>query len=226
MTVLTKAQLEAPMMFETLRDSISALFKANENGLYVTVDHQLQSRAAEEIKGTLRTIQVYFESGTPEDASQGQFENNVTYGLKLSVAEPSTGDESTLKNPDATPAEKQAALLNAVPGTVNADLSWDELLRIATRVIMTPLNIDLGLAEYTVANRMLKTYRKDQPIDHGNLIVITGSAFISASVTEIMDGLTPSTLGDPSVIVKPDFTTPTDDDDVEPSKLQVDIENP
>jgi hypothetical protein len=227
MTVLTLAQLNNPMMFETLRDSVTALFQANEQGLYVTIDKQEQVRAAEEFKGTLRTIQVFVQTIDPEDITRPQFENNVTFGLFLRVAEPSTGDVATLENPLSTPAEKQAALLAADPGSDNANKSWDELLRIATRIIMSPLNEDLGLPEFTVSNRVLKTARKDQPLDYGNLIVLTGSAFISANVTEIMDGVTPVAMDDPAVKVKPDFTTTTDGDDVEePSKLQIDIENP
>ena len=153
----------------------------------------------------------------------------------MRVAEPSKGDKTALSDPDYTPAQKQAALLTIDDGTDRADKSWDELLRIATRVIMSPLNIDLGLEEYVVSDRVFKNWRKDEPVDHGNLIVLTGSATISAVVTEIMDGDTPVEGADPILENKLPFTTPTDPDgaspiedspNVTPANLQVDIENP
>ncbi len=225
MTVIPLAALETPMEFENLRDAVIAVFVENEQGLYQTIDKQEQSRSSEQMKGTLRTIQVFVQSTNPEHSSQTEFENEVTFGLFLRVAEPSKGDVATLDSPTATPTEKQAALLAIDLGTKRADLSYDALLRIATRVIMSPLNLDLGMDEFTVSNRILKTARKDAPVDHGNLIVLTGSAFITASVTEIMDGATPVAAVQDAIRIDSEFHTPGEDpDDLTPALTRTDID--
>lgn len=225
MTVIPLAALEVPLEFENLRDGITAVFRENEQGLYTTIDHQEQSRSSELSKGTLRTIQVFFESGDAFSSSEGEFEGDVSFRLLLRVAEPSTGDKATLDDENASAAAKQAALLAIDTGAARADLSWDALLRIALRVIMSPLNRDLGLTEFVVGDRKLKTYRKDAPIDHGKLVVVTGSAFISASVTEIMDGDTPVASEDPIISSEIPFKTVSDSDESDPALLKVDIEN-
>lgn len=226
MSVLTPAQLNNPMEFENLRDAVITLFTANENDLFITVDHQIQSWSAERLKGTLRTIQVFVQSMDPESQTRTQFENEVTFGIYMRVAEPALGDVATLDNKNASSAAKQAALLAIDTGATRADRSWDELARIAQRIILSPLNEDLGLAEYVVSNRRFKNIRKDEPVNHGNLVVVTGAAFITGQVTEIMDGAVPVEMGDPSVKVQSNFITRSDADGVEQSKTEVDIANP
>ena len=225
MTVLSKAQLENPMEFENLRDAVIELFKANENDLFVTIDHQVQSWSAEQLKGTLRTIQVFVQSTEPESQTRTQFENEVTFGIYMRVSSPALGDIATLDNPNADAAAKQAALLAIDTGATRADRSFDALARIAQRIILSPLNEDLGLAEYKVSNRRFKNIRKDEPVNHGNLVVVTGAAFITGIVTEIMDGAVPETPAEIPVQNKLPFKTTSDSDEATPSNLQVDIKN-
>lgn len=224
--VLSKAELEAPMVFEQLRDSVTAMFKANENGLYITIDHQEQSRSSELMKGVQKNIQVFVQATNPEEVSRPEFENDVTFGLFLRAAAPCTGNLAALeKGSGATPAQKQAALAAIDTGAYLANLEWDALLRIATRIIMTPLNEDLGLPDYTVSDRIIKSSRKDDPVDHGNLIVVTGSAMFQARVTEIMDGDTPVAAAQPFLSTQNKFTPVSGDPDNESSDVYQDFES-
>lgn len=213
------------MKFEELRDSIETLLLANQSTHFRTIGEQKQSVGAEEIKGDLRTVQVFYSEGDPEHETRTEFEHKTTYQLFFSVSSPSTGDVATLESDSALPAAKQAALLNSTQGSRNADRSMDELFRMVTLILMDPVNEDLGLAKYTVSGRKIENFRKNQPIDHGNLIVITASARLTAIVTEIMIGATPTPAVEPAIRIDQELHTAGEDpDDLSPALTRTDID--
>lgn len=222
---LTSDGVFAIMAFENLRDGIEALLIANQSTLYRTVTEQKQSTGAEEHKGNLRSIQVFFSEGDRDEkkSSRTQFEHNVTYEMFFTVAASSTADLSVLNNESATPSQKQAALLASTAGSRVADRLMDEFYRIITQIIMNPVNEDLGLAKYIVSNRVLANFRKNQPIDHGNLIVLTASAKLTAWVTEDTIGATPVVAVEPAIGIESNFNTKEDAEDTSPATVGVDI---
>jgi len=194
------------MEFENLRDSIQALLLANQSTHFRTIVSQKQSKTADEVKGTLRTVQVFFQEGDAEKYDKTQFEHDMTFGLYLTVAEPATADKATLDDPNATAAQKQAALLMSMPGSDKADRSMDELYRMVILILKDPVNEDLGLAKYIVSNPRIRNFRKDQPVDHGNLILLTASARLTATVIEIMIGGQATAAVQPAIGVETQFT--------------------
>lgn len=222
---LTSNGIFAIMAFENLRDGIEDLLKTNESNLYRTVTEQKQSTGAEEHKGNLRSIQVFFSEGDRDErkSSRTQFEHNVTYEMFFTVAASSTADLSILNNDSATPTQKQDALLASTSGARIADRLMDEFYRIITQIIMNPVNEDLGLAKYIVSNRVLANFRKNQPIDHGNLIVLTASAKLTAWVTEETIGATPIVAVEPAIGIESNFNTKEDAEATDPATVGVDI---
>ena len=212
------------MEFENLRDSISTLLLANQGSYFRTVDSQNQSKTADEVKGTLRTVQVFFQEGDAEKYDKTQFEHDITFGLYFTVAEPATADKETLDDPTATAGQKQAALLASMPGSDNADRSMDELYRMVVLILKDPVNEDLGLAKYKVSNPRIRNFRKDQPADHGNLILLTASARLTATVTEIMIGGQATEAVQPAFDIDSDFNTLADDSDTDPAKIGVKVD--
>lgn len=218
-----------PMVFEELRDSMTALLRTFESANdFVVVDKQLMSRSPKEFKGPLRTVQVFFQEGDsqPELATRTEFEHDVTFGFFLSVAESATADLSGLDDPNKTPAEKKALLAASTPGSFNADRSIDELWRIVVQIIMDAVNEDLGLAKYTVSNRRLSQFRKNQPNDHGNLISLTGSGSMRARVTETITGATPVAPADTIIDHTSEFYEANGDPDEDASTTGVKVEVP
>lgn len=209
-----------PMIFENLRDSIESLLISEQTGFYLTIVGQKQSFAAEEFRGDSRTVQLYYSAGdyNRSRSSRQQFEHDCTYSLQYNVSSPAKADLSVLDDSNASTAAKQAALANAQRGYVLADKLMDELRRVITQVIMSPQNDQLGLprngtkeTRYQVSNRWLSNFRKTQPIDKGNLVVIMGSEDLTARVTETVTGVIPVLAVAPTFDITNDQRPPNGD---------------
>lgn len=180
-----------PMNFELLRDGIEALLIANQSTHFRTIGEQKQTTDAEQVKGDLRTVQVFYSEGDYDDKSSPQeLIHEVSFQLFYTVANAATANLTILEDPEASAAAKQAALLASAEGSRLADRSLDELRRMITQILKDPVNKDFGLAEFAVANPRLKNFRKNPPIDKGNLIVLTGSETFTAIVDESLIGAT------------------------------------
>lgn len=190
--------LTDPMVFEELRDGLEALLIANQASLFRTIGEQKQSTDADQVKGDLRTVQVFYSTGNyPKGKSSRQLLNHeIGFQIFYTVSSPAKADLTVLDDPGASPAAKQAALAASQEGSRLADRSLDELRRIVTQIIMDPVNQSIGLTKYTVSDPWLDNFRKDQPIDKGNLVILTASEIFSAVVSEKTDGaiLTPAEI--------------------------------
>jgi len=184
--------LTDPMNFEILRDGLEATLIANQGLLFRTIGEQKQSTGAEEVKGVLRTVQVFNSAGSyPKSKSSRRFfEHDTDFQLEYTVSSPAKADLTVLDDPNASASAKQSVLLASQEGTRLADRLLDELRRIVFQILMNPVNQDLGLTKYLVSDPWLSNFRKNEPLPKGNLIVLTGSETFSAVVTETTDGAT------------------------------------
>jgi len=181
-----------PMNFELLRDGLETILIANQGALFRTIGAQKQSTGAEEVKGILRTVQVFYNTGSYPRGKSGRqkFEHDTGYQLEYTVSSPSKADLTVLDDPGADASAKQAALLAASEGTRLADRLLDELRRIVTQILMDTVNQDFGLTKYLVSDPWLENFRKNEPLDKGGLIVLTASEMFTAVVTETTAGAT------------------------------------
>lgn len=184
--------LADPMNFELLRDALEATLIANQGVLFRTIGEQKQSTGAEEVKGALRTVQVFYNTGSYPRGKSGRqkFEHDMGFQLEYTVSSPSKADLTVLDDSGASAPAKQAALLSAQEGTRLADRLLDELRRIVTQILMDTVNQDFGLTKYLVSDPWLSNFRKNEPIDNGGLIVLTASEMFTAVVTETTAGAT------------------------------------
>ena len=189
--------LTDPMKFEELRDSIESLLASNQGSFFQVIGYQKQSGSAESVK-TLSTVQIFYSSGEYHKAksSYAKVTHEAVFSIHYTVALPAKGDLSILDDENATAAAKQTALLLVQKGGWLADRAIDELRRVVTQIILDPVNKDLGLNEYEVSNRWLSNFRKSTPIDKGNLVVLTATEDLSATIDETFTGatLTPAVI--------------------------------
>ena len=178
------------MVFEQVRDALEALLIANQGALFRTIGEQKQSTDAEQVKGNLRTVQVFYSEGNyPKGKSSRQLlSHEITIQLLYTASSPAKVDLSVLNDPESSASAKQAALLAASEGSRLTDRLMDELRRIVTQIIMSPINQDLGMAKYVVSNTWLNNFRKSQPINKGNLFLLTGSETLTCLVNETLIG--------------------------------------
>ena len=208
------------MNFRVIKQSlIDNVLGPAEAGRFQTVGFQRQAKSAEEVKGILRTVQVYYSSGDfPKSSGRnsGTTQHGVIYRVDLTVSEPAKGDVAAINNSASSPAEKAAALLAFQEGSNLTDSSLDELADIVYQILMDARNIDMGLDKGVVASRWVGGIQKDQPVPQGNLVVLTGSMPLSLKTPEIITGDT-GTAGNIF-----DTTIDLEGDDVEKTGVTVD----
>jgi len=178
------------MVFEDLRDALILLIQTEAGTRFRVIGSQKQSFDADEIKDTLRTLQVFFSTGDYPSSGRQIFQHDVTFQLFLSVSSASSGDKATIGDDTATPAARQAALLAVQEAENLVDNSMDELWRMITQILKDPVNIDFGLTSFTVSSPELAAFRKNQVLDKGTLTTLTASATWSATIDETTPGAT------------------------------------
>ena len=180
-----------PMQFETLVANIRTVLgaAATLNG-FTVVGYQEQSINPEEVEGDNRSVRVYANEGNfPRSASslQGPHKHAVTIMFECTVAEACEIDLDIINDPDATPAQKAAAILASKAAESKADASLDELFRNIFQILMDNRNLKFSVP--TASNRAFESWRKNDEIEnYGDLVVLTGRAQLSMQVTETVSG--------------------------------------
>ena len=180
------------MQFRVLKASIiDDVLVPAEGGQYVTVGAQRQSKSADEVKDSSRTVQLYYSAGDfPKRGAglTGPTQHDITFRVDLSVSKAAEGDLSAINAVGATPAIIQAALAAFQEASALADDSIDELIDIIYQILMSASNVDLGLTEGEVANRWVSNIEKDNPLPRGDLVVLTASMRLTCRVSEEITG--------------------------------------
>ena len=193
------------MKFETARDAIEAILEANAAGNFQVITGQTQDLPAETVKGSLRTIQVFYNTGEYSSrTANNKLEHKCTFQLVYYVASPAKGDKATLDDKNASEAAKMTALVNIQNAFGIADKAMDEFRRMVTQIIMDPINEDLGFvaaggSKYDVGSRWLDNFTKHTPIEKGRIVLLTAEERLTFTVTEELTGATPVAADTPLI---------------------------
>jgi hypothetical protein len=178
------------MQFRTVKAAIVSVLGAAEAGRFRTIGHQSQSQGAETIKGSLRSVRVYYGAGNfPKNSGSitGPNQHDISFNIELAVSEPTKVDLAVLDNPASTDGQRAAALLAATEADELADASFDELADIVYQILMDARNSEFGLQD-EVANRWVQSINKDQIGRVGGLCTVTGTIQLTLRVAEDIVG--------------------------------------
>ena len=210
------------MEFRIIKDNLVTILGDAAAGRYQVVGYQGQSKAAGEILGNLRTVQVFYGDGNfpkGKAALTGPTTHEATYQIRLIVASQATGDIATINNPAATPAQKATALAAILNSAEQADASMDEFLEIIYQILMDARNDDIGTGgpPYRVADRWVEGMLKDEPLPEGEYVTLTGSIQFGCQLTEQVLGDTTAETAKPTY----DTTLDIDGDNIEKTGVTV-----
>jgi len=179
------------MNFRTIKASLISILANAEAGRYRTIGYQRQGQAGSENTGNNRSVQVFYNQGEfPESAGSrnGPVMHGITFAVQMTVAMPAKADLSVINNPASTLPQVAAAINAMQEGQQLADNSLDELIDIIYQVLMDAENIDIGLDIGDVSNRWVDNVQKDQPMQRGEFVVITGSMQFTCACSETVTG--------------------------------------
>lgn len=210
------------MEFRTIKANLVIILGEAAAGRYQVVGYPGQSKAAGEVLGNLRTVQVFYGNG---DFSKGKAGitgptvHEAVYQIRLIVASQAVGDIATINNPASTPEQKATALAGILNSAEQADASIDELFDIIYQILMDGRNLDLGTTgpPFTVSERWVAGMQKDDPLPEGEYVAITGNIQFGCQMIEQVPGDTTAETANPSY----DMTNDIDGDDTEKTGVTV-----
>ena len=185
------------MMFQTVKAALAATLDANSNGDFVVDAFQDQMHDATQILNNSRMVHVFYMSGTfPKNVgtTRGSVAHELTFQLQLLMSMAAGCDLSALENPEATAAERMAAISGMQDSIVRMDAVFDNFVNNVFGIVMSPANADLGLGYGIIANRWISHIHKDPPTTKGEYIVMSGILEYQCRCIEDLTGLTPVPL--------------------------------
>lgn len=207
------------MNFRIAKTNIVEILFNNTKNCFQVIGHQRQAKSADEVIDNNRLVQVFYSFGDiPKSAGRqrGPVQHDATYRIELTVSSPAQVDLSTLNNPNSSEAELDASLISSQEASSIADDLLDELYDLVYQILMDPTNADMGMTEGIVSNRWIDQFQKDDPLDKGELVVLTGSMFLKLRIAEQITGISPTTNGDIQNV-----TIDIDSDDVEKTAIKI-----
>lgn len=181
------------MQFRTIKDALNTLLDKEAAGRYNVVGYQTKSKGADEVKNSNRFVQAYYRNGDFDGRRTGPSKHKAVIDIDLTVATDNKVDLSVLDDPDATDAQRAAVITARLDSGKRCDDLIDELFDIIWNIIMDARNEYLGLDETTypdikVDSRYVNTFRKDDPIPDGDLMLLTAKATLIFNLTEQVSG--------------------------------------
>jgi hypothetical protein len=122
---------------------------------------------------------------------RGPVDHSVQFTLEMFVCEPSEVDVSVLESPTATDADRSTALAAGRLAADRADDAFDEFAELLFQIIMDARHQDLGLADYTVGSRWVRSVTKNAVQPAGEFVMLAGEMNLIGSVEETVTGAVP-----------------------------------
>jgi hypothetical protein len=178
------------MNFQIVRDALITLLGSEAAGRYRTIGYQKRAQSADEVKDLNKSVQVFYRDGDfPKSggSTDGPTKHDMLFRLELTVSKAAIGPLSVLDNPASTAPELAAAIAGFQDASYLADQSLDQMWDDIYQVLMDARNIDLGMNMY-LGSRWVDSFRKDPPIERGELVVLTGNAQLTCTIDEQVGG--------------------------------------
>lgn len=182
------------MNFRVINKRLIALMGDSAAGRYTVTGYRRQGKDATESRGSKRNIQTFFQKGNfPKDSGRflGATDHHMNFVMVLTVSAPCQANLAAINNPQATAEQITTALAGMRDASFLADESMDELYDIAYQILMDARNFDLGLGRGVIADRWVAELEKDDPLQQGALVTLTGRLTYTCRTTEEITGDVP-----------------------------------
>ncbi len=182
------------MVFIAVKEAAITTLGNDAAGAFRVLGFQAQEKAASNFKGNNQMVEVFYKTGTfPKGRSRnsGPVSHEMTLAVELTTSAATKVDLAVLENPASTPAQLQAALGAAAEAALEADKAMDDLISRVFQIMMSGLNLNLGLDENIISDRWILTVTKNDPNPRGQLVVLTAAMNYNCTVSETVPGEIP-----------------------------------
>ena len=176
------------MAFQTIKTAIVTTLKNSAAGRFRTDPAMPQDMGATDIE-QIPLVHVFYAGGEfPKSSApiRGKTIHEAKYNVLLTLAKPCYADLATLEDQTSTVSEITTALTAVQAANELADTAFDELVNIVWNILRDPQNEFLGLdrANYSIANLWIENVVKENPLNRGETVIISGSLNLSIRCVE------------------------------------------
>jgi len=176
------------MAFQTIKTALVTTLKNAAAGRFRTDPAMPQSMGSSDIE-QIPLVHVFYAGGEFPKISapiRGKTIHEAKYSVLLTVAQPCYADLATLEDPTSTALEITTALSAVQAANEAADTAFDNLVAIVWNILRDPQNEFLGLdrATYSIANLWIDSVVKENPLNRGEVVIISGSLNLSIRCVE------------------------------------------
>lgn len=183
------------MAFRTVKDAVvSVLGAASVAGGFRVIGYNDDAIGSDNLKGAKRLVQVYNQSGDFKGRSSGyvgSISHDPVINIDLTTAMASKVDLSVLNDPDSTASEIAAVLEASGNASDLADTDMDQFVDTVYQILMSPINLFMGLPVGTISNRWIPRWEKSKPMDQGGAVIVTCQLDFNYQCNEDLTGETP-----------------------------------
>lgn len=205
------------MKFLAVKQAIVNTLGASAAGQFTVVGWRGHGRAAEQVRN--RIVECRYTDGQfPKSAGRrsGDVQHSMTFTVGLYVSAAAKGNLAVINQQGASASQVAAAIAAFTEAAAIADSDMDALTSSVFEILMNACNREFGLPEGTVSNTWVESIQKNDPLEQGNLVVLTGNITVSCQVAEDVPGETP-VVADGGISVVLDI----DGDDVERTGVEI-----
>ena len=205
----------AKMAFIIVGDALKKLLNDNAGGLFQVLGYEKQAKSAEEVQ--LPLVAAFYSGGQfPGSGNVRKRQHDMTFDIQITVAAKSEVDLSVLEDMDATPAERAAAIAAKVEAASLASQAFESTVQNVYQILHNGENNQLGIDredpplktiadfEVCLSYPRIESIKKDEPLDYGSLVVLTGIMIFKTKTTEYIEGA-PVVIGDGIPLPEADF---------------------
>jgi hypothetical protein len=181
------------MNFRLIKAALVDLLGEHANGRFRVAGYQKRGQAAGELKNKNRIVQVYYSRGLfPKSGGgmSGPVKHDMTIAIDFFVSMASQGDLKILDSPSASAAQRKNAMVNLRIAEDLVDDEMDEFYDDVYQIVMDGRHRWLG-HDKPVASRWIPEITKDPPVRYGDLVTLTGTAPVTCSKDEQVQGVEP-----------------------------------
>lgn len=176
------------MAFQVIKTAIVSTLKNAALGRFRTDPAMPQSMGASDIE-QIPLVHVFYAGGDfPKGSApiRGKAIHEAKYNVLLTVAQPCYADLVVLEDPTSTASELTSALAAVQAANEAADTAFDDLVAIVWSILRDPQNEFLGLDRslYSIANLWIDSIVKENPLNRGETVIISGSMNLSIRCVE------------------------------------------
>jgi hypothetical protein len=175
------------MGFVSVKNNLISFLTAQAESSFTVVGYQPPPQNSE---GITKQLSVrYLKGQNPKDINSmsSDIEHLVTFELTFTVIVDASANLAVIDDSQSTTVQIATAIANISSANKLADDTIDSFYSEVLKIIMSPMNQDLGNSENVISSRWLEGFEKSEIFEEGETAVVYGRSYLTLNTDETME---------------------------------------